>query len=860
MRIVFVFLLFLSSQLYSIEVDIDLLKKEVSSNPRDITSRLILIRSYISHNDYDNAKKLVNEILSIDKKNQKAQFFSEDIKKLEQIKSLIGNNLSRIQKLANYFEQLVNNGNYESATAKYEVLKRNNIKTNSKIDLYLVDSYVYLKKYNKAFNIIEKTEISQEEKFLALARIYIAQGKYKKAEDKYKQVLKNVDSKIVAVALYDLLSEQGKSDEANKLVKKYNKLNPKSEISSALKHRDREMYKKRVHELGKVYKEKATFKTLKEYCFGLENLGKKDKAQKILKLFVKKHPKHEDAVLFLARKLYWNHKPKQSLSILKPVINKTKNKEILTLYTDILLQQKSRHKALPYLKKLAKIDHSEKTRMKIEKIQIDSFLEKAVRLHKAGNYTKALKYYNKYYNKTKDPKIAKEIAELYFVKGKAKKALPFYRAYLSSYSKDSKIRFRYASALASLKRYKKAEIEYKKVASAKDELYDLATYRYAMSLIAQKQDAKWINSRIVLRNLLDRLHSQTPSKKRNNLIKFATATLKKVSKPMPKPTKYKDIILAEGQKKIMKTEPPFESSKLAKRDISSVKSILVPIDIYTKESKKKDITLDLHSLDDNTISNLSYGIRLNNIVKVADGTLSLEAKKSRFKTAQKKHTVDGFLMDFNYKDFSVGIGLNQFGNFNDVVAQLTYHKILSGHNMTFGLKTTNGAFVNSNACMIDNKINVIQFSLYDAILLSNLDQAEIGLTLNRYDDTNINVNSWAEYPMYKTIYKNFENIFVFSGSYEFNTKTDTCYYSADFFDGNYLLVRPKIYFGKHNFIQGIGGVGYSFKNEDVLYNYGLSAVISAYNLFDIRIDCRHYQSGTSPEGADECFATMAYMW
>jgi len=73
-------------------------------------------------------------------------------------------------------------------------------------------------------------------------------------------------------------------------------------------------------------------------------------------------------------------------------------------------------------------------------------------------------------------------------------------------------------------------------------------------------------------------------------------------------------------------------------------------------------------------------------------------------------------------------------------------------------------------------------------------------------------------------------------------------------------VRPKIYFGKHNFIQGIGGVGYSFKNEDVLYNYGLSAVISAYNLFDIRIDCRHYQSGTSPEGADECFATMAYMW
>ena len=205
------------------------------------------------------------------------------------------------------------------------------------------------------------------------------------------------------------------------------------------------------------------------------------------------------------------------------------------------------------------------------------------------------------------------------------------------------------------------------------------------------------------------------------------------------------------------------------------------------------------------------------------------------------------------------MGMSQYGDFSDIDAEVTYRKVFSGHDMTFGLKSTNGAFVNSNACMIDNKINVVQFSLYDAILLSNLDQAELGLTLNRYDDENINLNTWLEYPIYKIAYKNFENDLSLSGSYEFNSKTDTCYYAPEFFDGNYIQARPKILFGKKGFIQGIGGIGYSFKNNDILYNYGLSALISL-KLFDIRVDCRHYQSGYSPDGADECYATAAYKW
>jgi hypothetical protein len=288
--------------------------------------------------------------------------------------------------------------------------------------------------------------------------------------------------------------------------------------------------------------------------------------------------------------------------------------------------------------------------------------------------------------------------------------------------------------------------------------------------------------------------------------------------------------------------------------------MLMPINISVKEPTRKDVTLSFHSLEDDTISNISYGIRLNKIAKIANGTLSIEAKKSRFKTSGNKQNVDSFLTSFNYKDFSFGIGMSQFKKFNDIDVQMNYRKILAGHDMTFGLKSTNGAFINSNACSIENKINVVQLSLYDAILLSNLDQAEVGLTLNRYDDENINLNSWAEYPIYKISYLDFENDISLSGSYEFNTKTDTCYYSAKFFDGTYIQTRPKILLGKKGFIQGIGGIGYSFESSDFLYNYGLSMEFLMSKFIEVRVDCRHYQSGYSPDGADECYATAAYKW
>ena len=96
--------------------------------------------------------------------------------------------------------------------------------------------------------------------------------------------------------------------------------------------------------------------------------------------------------------------------------------------------------------------------------------------------------------------------------------------------------------------------------------------------------------------------------------------------------------------------------------------------------------------------------------------------------------------------------------------------------------------------MIDNDIDVISLSVYDSYLLENLKHTDLTLELNSFSDGNLNLNTWINYPLYNYIKGDFENIFSLSGSYELNSKDDTCYGAAEFFDASYLDVKSKYRF------------------------------------------------------------------
>ncbi len=826
---IFLFFLFFISSLHSFEIDIDWLKSEIKNNPQETTQRVLLAHYYINQGNLSEAKKLINRVLSLDKEHKKANFLAHEIKELEQISLQIGESkLSKSKKLIFYLDNLHKNAKHKELTSKYELFMRNNVMLYDRAHFDAIKSYIYLKKYPLAFDIVENSSLSPQDKNYLKAEIHVAKGENTKSILLYLSALKYGDREDIVVGLYGQYIKNKNEKEAKKLFDSFNS-NPTSQISQALKRKKSELTDKKIAYFKESYNQKDSFFAMQQYFFVLKDLGKKDESLTLLLNHNKKHPKDEQSLLFIAKNLYWNQKIKQSQLVLSPVIDKTNDINIIRLY-----------------KKIQRDGDLTKA---------NSILKSAIIYHKKGDYNKALKQYRAYYEIVKDPKIAKEIAQLYFFQEKEQKSLFYYEQYLNSNPNDHKVRFSYASALDVLKEYKQSAMQYKSVAMIKDDLQTLALYRYANALMKQNETKTWNRSKMIFTKLKTKLEQQEKSKKRDDLLKHTKNALKIVSKPMPKPSRYRDITLGAGQKKILRKDITLVGIKIEKRDVSSIESLLKLDD----SPKWQNLTLSMFSLQDSVIKNTSYGMRIDHVAQIAKGSLSLEAKRSTFKAQKKKQNVNTFLTHLNYRDFSVGVGVNRFKDFNDPIFALSYRKAYENHNLTFGLRQINGAFINNRACMIDNKLNAIEFSVYDAILLPTLEQTEVSVKIGKYDN-GIHVNSWVDYPVSKFLYRDFENILSFSGSYEYNSKQGTCYESAHFFDGSFMQIKPKIYLSDRGFIQGIGAVGYSLENSDILYNYGLVIGMRVYGDFDLRVNCRHYQSGYSPRGADECYASLSYIW
>jgi thioredoxin-like negative regulator of GroEL len=228
------------STLYSNEVDKDLLKKEDVYNPHEVNARLILSRFYIGKSNYDEAQKLLDEVLQVYIKNQKALFLLKDIKKLKQIESLVkSGKLSQSSKLSTYFDKLVSQKHYKYATLLYEVLNRNNIKLSSDVVENTVDSYIHTHEFKKAQRVLENSTLSLQDKDFLEAKIYAKKGQNLQSENSYKSALKLGDREDIVLGLYELYIKQNRIKDAKELIKSYETKGSKSTIFSALQKEDK---------------------------------------------------------------------------------------------------------------------------------------------------------------------------------------------------------------------------------------------------------------------------------------------------------------------------------------------------------------------------------------------------------------------------------------------------------------------------------------------------------------------------------------------------------------------------------------------------------------------------------------------
>ncbi len=803
----------LLSMMQAIEIDVPFVKSQVDANKNDVGNRLLLIKYYLQNHEYTLARRYVDQILAFDTMQPSANKIKKQLDIIRTLQEKSGvKNASASESLHALYQQK----KYALVCELYEKALDTGISFDSKTDLELCAAY----------------------------------------------------------------HEIGRDDESLKLLSKHNYTNNKKI----------KMLKRKIA-LAKVEKRLAKdANALRDYIYLLKQEKSPKEFIKALKKYVRKNPEKSDAKIALAENLYWQGEVKKAFHTLYPV--RKHDKHSLTLYTNILYDMGDYEHALYYLPDLARKEKSSKKRFTLEKREAFSYLhvgkeEEADRLfkrllkthpqdkeirayqeayekqtllaealasHKAKDMDKALVLYKRYYDKSNDPKIAKEIAEIYYFSNREKLALPYFKAYLETYPEDTLLRFHYASALEKAKAYDKSVPEFRKIVkdpSAKE--YDLARYHYAYSLMHTFKDDDWLEARKTLSALVSDLESRAKSDE-VNILKFSRTLLQSVSGPIKKPTRYKDIVLTEGSYKIVDPKEVFSMDKIEFLSKPTASQL-----VRKEKVKKISAWLGMDYVDDTAISYTNYKIGLNNAFVNEDIQVGMEFQNYLFDGLYKDYDGMGLFINTQIEKWNFSLGVEHFDDFDTVVPQLSWNPSLGAHTLFMEAYYRNGAFVNYRNCMVQNETNVYHLGLYDTYLLDDLTTITAGLDVNHFEDDNTNLYGQFTLPLYDARWLGMEHALLFNENVEYNTDTTVCSHPSEFYDTSYLKYQPKLRF-ENGYIKGLLGAGYAFKNKEEVFTYGLNAEYTIENFVTLSLDCERLQSSFTASEMTFCRLNMMQAW
>ncbi len=804
-----------ASLTHAIEIDIPFVKEQASYNKLDIDNRVLLVKYYMQQGDASQALQYADEILAVDPQNHFAKVAKDTLfltKKLEKASGKKG------ATIVESLQALYDNKSYAKFIQNYEIVKAQGIALDAKMDLNAAFAYYELGQIDKSAALLQSHAYTKSAKIKALKeKIDLA-----KAEEK------------IAV----------------------------SNNSQALN----------------------------DYVYLLNKSGNQKATLKKLQAFVKAHPKNDKAKITLAQNLYWSGNLKKAFHTLYPVRNTDNTSK--TLYGNILYEMGDYAHAVYFLPEAAKRAKSQKERYNLEKrvaftymhlgkkakakalfskllrknphdkeiisyqkqVENSQLLQEAVSAHKAKNMSQALEGYKAYYAKNDDPKIAKEIAEIYYFNQKEKLALPYFKTYLAAYPEDTLIRFHYASALEKNKMYHDSVREFKKIVNDKNaKEYYLAKYHYANSLMHTYQDADWIEARNVLGTLVSELDARA-NPKEQSLLKFSRSLYKIALGKIRKPTKYKDIILTEGSYKIVAPSEVFSMEDIRFTQKPSVKSLL-----SIKKNDKRAVWMGMDYVNDRDITHYNHSIGIDNLMIASGIRYGVELERFDFAGKEKKHDGLGILLKAQVDTIRVGLGLEHFDNFDTIVPRVSWNPTIGSHMLYMETYYRNGAFVNYRDCMVEKEVGVYHIGLYDTVLLDNLTKLDMGMDYNHFEDGNDNVYGQFTYPLISTTWLGLDHEVIFNENVEYNSKTTVCSHPTEFYDTTYLKYKPKFYFNNGS-IDASAGIGYAFNNKELVYSYGLNGVYSIEKFATLSINCERLQSSFTSDNMTFCHFNVIQDW
>jgi len=313
-----------------------------------------------------------------------------------------------------------------------------------------------------------------------------------------------------------------------------------------------------------------------------------------------------------------------------------------------------------------------------------------------------------------------------------------------------------------------------------------------------------------------------PSKTKYSLKKYILQNLNQIQTPkievVPKitpnnttsqTTKKKDILLAPQLKKRLNN--PKEALNITEilpvnlnesnTIVSSEKEKIIPWELFLRYEY-------FHDNQDTTMhtfySKLYKSIKLEriyflyNFYHISENSLS----KSGYQLGGGIQKDNWYFDIFGSYDSKKSVGFNFGYRFYDL-----FNFKLSRNNLVYSKRTV---------CSTNHTELKAEITNYKQ--LDYLRGLWYSLGIERVDDSNIVITPQIDYDIYGFILKNTKYAIYFSGWYQFNSKTTTCYYSPKKTDSN--LIGIKIDKDLKNNLQfhAQGGIGYSFWDQNYLYS------------------------------------------
>ncbi len=919
--------LFLALSLYSVDIDTDLLKDIVAKNPEDVKNRLLLAKYYIKHKDLGKAEKLVLEALKNDQKNKKAKELKKQIQRVKTLKSLLReygvSDIGDDKELAFLFETLYRAKKYKKLLIFYKLLSSQEIKLPLKAHIVAFRSYSLQKDFEKAREILQnlKDEPLQNE---LEGDICFYKKEYECAKKFYTKVLKKRYSRhslsFLLESLYHL-NDYGRYKKLydivkNRYIDEYN-----------IKKLDKQLLflrEKLLVTLKKEYQKKPDFMRLKAYTTSLYDLKREKEATGVIKDFIKKTPDNTDAKILLSSMLMWQKKYKVVTEILKSVID---NDEALSLYAQALYYKGDYEKCIRYLKLCIKKEQNKETKQELLKkllfayhwsrkdkeakkllpkvlsfsphdkavkelalvlnsdiaTQIELFekkikkdpknaqnILKLANLYKKSlNSQKAFKFYKRYYELTKDLDVAKYLAQTLYFKARYKESLPYFEDYLQRKSDDFFVKYQYAITLQNLQDYKKAAKIYKEILNRKNKNYFDIKYRYAFSLLKLKNEKSWTKAGTIFKELLGELEKESKgdkSEKIQELLKFTKNAYKISQREFLKPTRYKDIYLAEGLKKQYQE---YNSTKeatnalIAKAKEEKKVKKLLPKTFEQKDNKKNFHIKADYVKDSNGIKSKSVKVSLDKAAKIKNSDIGLYGERFKIE-AQKDYNGFKTGLTVKKKGLKLTLGLNSFDDFNDPYASIEYETKIYNHLLNLFLEYQNAVFFDHDPSLIEKRISAVHFKVSDFIQMIEGREFQGEISLLRYKDGNVRFTPSFSLLFLTNSIKNIKNDLFLTGWYQFYSKTNQNYAQNKIDDATNIEFHSTIPITeKISFTPKIAG-GYSFKSKSFLYGGAFVFDVRINNVASLVIDCTSNKTKAKKSLSDynyqECSGDIHYRW